>query len=302
MSLESPKVAIVLVNWNGHIDTVQCIHSIQQATYKNYKIIVVDNGSEPDSVEYIRKQAHGVDMIELTENTGFTGGNNAGISKALDESYEVIILLNNDTTVEPDFIEPLVAELSLNHVGAVQPKICYLQEKGVIWNAGGRYNHFLGLSITRGKNKPDNGRFDNASDTDWITGCCLATTREVLGKVGLLDQQFFAYFEDVDLSFRMTNCGYVLRYQPKSKIYHAVSMSSRDSKGGEGTISPRVIYYNVRNHIMIVRRYARGFHKVTNWLYQLGKIGAYAAYFLLRGRRRKLSAVFEGVKDSLSVG
>ncbi len=295
----TPSVAIILVNWNGHLDTVRCIESLQKITYPSFRIIVVDNGSSPESVEYLQQHTRGIEFIHLEQNTGFTGGNNTGIAKAIEMACEVIVLLNNDTTVEGDFLEPLVSDLQDKQIGAVQPKICYMADVKRIWNAGGDYQRIFGRSVTRGKDRADEGSFDKEGPTDWITGCCLAARKEIFESVGLLDDRFFAYFEDVDLSMRIRSAGYTLRYQPKSKIYHAVSMSSRNKSDGEGTISPRVIYYNVRNHLLIARRYATGLTVVSTGLFQIGKVLVYSLYFLLRGRRRKLAAVLQGAKDGL---
>ena len=136
------KIAVILINWNGYLHTLQCINSLKQVQHKGLEIIVVDNDSEASEVSHLRALV-GITLLEQSQNLGFTGGNNVGIKYAIKKGADAIMLLNNDTTVEPDFLFPLLNELAHQQVAAVQPKIHTMQSANTIWNAGGVFNFLL---------------------------------------------------------------------------------------------------------------------------------------------------------------
>lgn len=297
-----PSLAIIIVNWNSFKITANCLRSLQLLSYPAFNVIVVDNGSEDNSVAALRREFPEIILLENDENKGFTGGNNTGIEYALDQQIELIMLLNNDTIVTPDFAGTLVQQLmSDSSVGAVQPKIMYNQERDVIWNAGGIFNSFFFLSKTKGLNENDKGQYDECMEVDWITGCCLLIKSDLVRTIGLLDDKFFIYYEDSDWSFKIRNLGYRLCYEPKAVIYHEVGMSNENRKGhNEGNVSPFTHYMVVRNHLYFVRRYAKGLSLIGAWANQFFKISGYIIYFLLRGRFKKVKAVMRGLIDGLT--
>ncbi|WP_339606267.1 glycosyltransferase family 2 protein [uncultured Roseivirga sp.] len=298
----SPSLAIIIVNWNSFNVTKNCLESLRQLEYSNFEVIVVDNGSNDDSLVLLKSSFPEVTVLENGENLGFTGGNNTGIKYALDSEKDLIMLLNNDTIVTPDFAMILVETLlNDNTLGAVQPKIMYNQEKDVIWNAGGFFNSFFSLSKTRGLDQKDEGQYDKPIDVDWITGCCFLVKSSVVKQIGLLDDKFFIYYEDSDWSFKIKKLGYRLRFEPKSKIYHEVGMSNQNRKDhNEGNVSPFTHYMVVRNHLFMVRRYAKGINKIGSWGNQVLKISGYIGYFILRRRFVKLKFVIKGLRDGLT--
>jgi len=300
MTLEkSPSVAIILLNWNGLEHTKKCLDSLREITFANATVIVVDNGSQSEEVDALRSLGDIV-LIENVKNLGFTGGNNVGINYAFEKGFDFIMLLNNDTVVEPNFIEPLILALQDPRVGAAQPKINTMSEKNVIWNAGGTFNKVLGRPITIGSGANDIGGYDDAKNIDWITGCCLIFPRHLVSDVGLLNDVFFILFEDVDWSLRARNAGYNLLYIPESKIYHFESATAKSIvKTKEGTRSPFRQYLNVRNHLFIVRRYVPFRFKGFAFFDQLFKISIYLGYYVLRGRWNKLRMTLRGLRDGL---
>jgi GT2 family glycosyltransferase len=302
MDLKSqPSIAVIIINWNGYTLTHACLMSMRQVAYPNFKVILVDNGSEDGSGKKLEKEFPEIASIESKTNLGFTGGNNLGIQKALEKSFDYVMLLNNDTIVEPDFLGPLVDFLEKNSsYGAVQPKIMFERERNKIWNAGGGYFKWLGMSWSIGIGKEDMGQYQTSKDTAWITGCTMLIRSKVIREIGMFDPRFFAYYEDVDWSLRMKKHGYGLRYLPESKIYHVAGGSSKKpEKTKEGTVPPIIHYYRTRNHLFLIRNNANPVSFVLSLLYQTIKNSAFIIYLTLRGRFKKVKAIIEGQYDGL---
>ena len=239
-------------------------------------------------------------MLTRPDNIGFTGGNNLGIQWALDHSYDQVLLLNNDTLVEPDFLDPLVSFLEQNpDYGAVQPKIMYEAERDKLWNAGGGYFKGLEMTWSIGLGQLDEGQFDQEKDTHWITGCAILVRSVVIRQVGMLDNRFFAYYEDVEWSFRIKKSGFRLRYLPQSKIYHVAGGSSKKIKTTEGVVPPILHYYRTRNHLFLIRSHSNPVSFVLSLLYQTLKNAAFILYLGLRGRFQKVNAILKGHYECL---
>jgi GT2 family glycosyltransferase len=306
----SKKLAIILVNWNSYQLTDDTLQSLYKTTYKDYDIICVDNASNDDSLSQLRKNHVDIILLTCDQNTGFTGGNNKGMRYALQHGYTYTLLLNNDVAVESDFLEPLVNALDANeNLGAVQPLIYFHHDRTLIWNAGSRYNKWLGVSKTIGYNKKDEDqkeRFQNqgfVSNIAWITGCAFMVKTELLKKVGLLYEPFFIYYEDVDLSFRIKNAGYDLGYAPASVIYHIAGMSHKSTKKtAEGYVSPKVHYLNARNHIWLLKKYTSALHAPTVIFYQSLYYLSVTGYFIIRGRWKKIKALYKGIGEGIKFG
>ncbi|WP_305981807.1 glycosyltransferase family 2 protein [Roseivirga thermotolerans] len=297
-----PSLAIVIVNWNSYEVTANCLESLRSLDYPKFTVVVVDNGSEDDSANRLVSSFPEITLLRNTENLGFTGGNNTGIQFALENDFELVMLLNNDTIVTPDLAGLLVKRLvSDPDIGAVQPKILYNKERDVIWNAGGAFNSFFFTSKTRGFNEKDLGQYDESNEVDWITGCCFLTRSEIIKQIGLLDQKFFIYYEDSDWSFKIRKLGYKLVYDGSSIVYHEVGMSEENRKGhNEGNVSPFAHYMVIRNHLYMVRRYARGVSLIGAWLNLTGKIVLRLGYFVIRGRFKKLRFALRGVQHGMT--
>ncbi len=301
-----PSLAIIIVNWNSYKDTANCLRSLRLVDYTNHKAIVVDNGSEDGSGSRLQKEFPEIVLLVNDKNLGFTGGNNRGLRYALDEGFETLMLLNNDTIVTPNFINFLQASLKHEAIGAVQPKIMFNKERNVIWNAGSNFNRLFTLPSTVGINKEDLGQFDKARFIPWITGCCFLVKSSVIKEVGLLDDRFFIYYEDTDWSLRIRERGFKLKYVPESIIYHEVGRSDENrSSQGEGNLSPFSHYITVRNEIFLMRKHSNVLTYITSSIYQLFKLAAYISYFTIKRRPKKRNAsirgFMEGYKTSLVV-
>ncbi len=297
-----PTVAIILVNWNSFDVTNDCIHTLHQLSYPYHSIIVVDNGSADGSGARLQ-QVH-PDIILLTSDTnlGFTGGNNLGLRYSLQHDFTYSILLNNDTFVTPDFLTNFVTYMNENpQSGVVQPKIFFHHDRSLIWDAGSYFNAFLGRTYTVGLNQTDRPAFNTQKQVDWITGCAFFVRNSVLQEAGILAENLFIYYEDVDLSFRIRKLGYQLIYEPASVIYHIAGMSNKSkTKGPEGFVSPVVHYLNLRNRIWVLKKYTPWYCipsvLVFNFFYIIMVIG----YFAARARFKKLKSACRGVYDGLT--
>ncbi len=275
--------------------------SLRKISYPNFKVILVDNGSDDDSGQALKLKFPEIKLIESKTNQGFTGGNNLGIRAAMKESFDYILLLNNDTVVEPEFLDPLVGFLENNmDYGAAQPKIMYEKERNMIWNAGGGYFRWFEMTWSVGIGQKDIGQYENEKDTPWITGCAILVRSSVIEKLGGLEDKFFAYYEDVEWSFRMRKSGFKLRFVPKSKIFHVASASSKKSeKTKEGIIPPIIHYYRTRNHLYLIRNHSNPLSFVLSLIYQTAKNASFILYLGLNGRFKKVKAILKGQYDGL---
>jgi GT2 family glycosyltransferase len=289
------------VNWNSYEVTAVCIDSLRNISYPNARVIVVDNASIDDSARKLKTEYPEIKLLLNSVNTGFTGGNNTGIQWALDWSFDLIMLLNNDTVVTPGFADRLVETYQKDdNIGVVQPKILFNKRRDLIWNAGSTYNSFFCYFGTKGFMKADLGQYNEVKEIPWVTGCCFLLSTDIVRKVGLLDEKFFMYFEDSDWSFKIRELGYRLLYQPASIIYHEAGMSEKNQdEHGEGNVSPFTRYVGVRNHLYFIKRHVKGFNTIGAWTYQILRLLAFFFYFLFRGRFKKLKAVLTGFRDGL---
>ena len=299
--MEKP-VAIILINWNSFTLTDECITSIEKTEETNYTIVVVDNGSKDGSGKQLIESHPNIILLESEQNRGFAGGNNLGMQWAIAQGYTYSFLLNNDTIVGDVFLSPLIQFLYENPLaGAVQPKINFLHNNILIWNAGGKYHPIFCTFSTVGYNQSDRGQFDEPQQIDWITGCAFFIRNAVLEQTGLLEEGLFMYYEDIDLSIRIKNKGYFLQYLPTSTIYHIAGMSSKETvKTTTGYLHPRVHYFNTRNRIWIIKKYLKWYAIPTAFLYHLVYNIMVMGYFMARMRFTKLRFTFKGILDGLT--
>ncbi len=275
----SPHVAIIIVNWNGREVTLECLRSLTAISYRPASIIVVDNGSTDGSAEAIRRDFPDATVLRLEQNLRFAGGNNAGIRLALERGAALVLLLNNDTVVDPAFLPPLVERLAADRrIGAVAPAIYYFDAPDRFWFAGGRVSFWTGATWHTGIREADTGQYAFAREIDYASGCCLLTSREVIEKVGLLDESFFIYGEDADWSMRVRRAGYSIVFEPKAKVRHKVSVTSG------GHLSPFKLRNKFISNFRFLARYARWYHwLVFPWMFPLASAFA-ALKYLFRPR------------------
>jgi GT2 family glycosyltransferase len=226
------SVNIFVLNWNGRDITLDCLSSLEKVTYSNANVIVIDNGSTDDSVTSIKEKYPETDIIEFPINLGFAGGNNAGFQSTANKA-DYTIFLNNDTIVDPYFVEPLINELEIkSNTKQTAPKIYYADKPETIWFAGGKVNLWTGFIRHIGIRKKDSHDYSKKREIDYATGCCICMRTQDFESIELFDQTFPMYAEDVDLSIRLKQKGGSIVFIPESKVWHKVSASL----GGEFSI------------------------------------------------------------------
>jgi GT2 family glycosyltransferase len=255
----APRVAVVVLAWNGKPLTMACLESLESLRYRNAAVILVDNASTDGTAAAVR-ETYGdrVTVIENAENLGFSRGNNVGIRRALDEGADFVLLLNNDTVVDPALVDRLVEVIAESgDIGIVGPKIYYASPPDRIWFAGGRIYLARGVSKHIGIRERDTGRYDSIRDVDYVTGCALMARREVFERIGYLDPVFAAYYEDADFCVRARRAGFRVVYAPEGKVWHKISAST----GGE--LGRAKISRKLKSTAIFFRRYAAWYHWLT---------------------------------------
>lgn len=260
-------IFISILNFNGKKNTLACLESLKNIKREGFKltIVVVDNGS----YEYFDLTSGTIGDIPLIviknkKNLGFSGGQNKAIKYSMGNGADYVLVLNNDTYVDKNFLEKLLTFSEKDErIGILSPKIYFApgfefhkdryskKEQGlVLWYAGGvmDWNNVIGHH--RGVDEVDKGQFDKVEDTELATGCCMLVKKEIFEKVGLLDDKFYLYYEDADLSIRATRKGFKIFYVPSSIIWH----KNAGSAGGSG--SKLQNYYIARNRLLFGMKYA----------------------------------------------
>lgn len=219
------SVNLFVLNWNGRDLTLDCLSSLEKITYPNVKVYVIDNGSSDNSVTAIRNQFPDYEIIELPENYGFARGNNAGF-ELVKQKADYTIFLNNDTIVDPNFVEPLINAMESNStVKQSTPKIFYADNLDYIWFGGGKVSLWAGWIRHLGIRQKDSMQFSFDRNVDYATGCCVCMRTVDFESIGMFDESFLMYGEDVDLSLRFRKQGGQILFVPESKIWHKVSSS-----------------------------------------------------------------------------
>jgi GT2 family glycosyltransferase len=220
---------VIIPNLNGGDELLDAAMSLQKQTLKPY-IIVVDNASTDDSIAKLQDEYPDIEIIKHTENRGYAGGVNPGFKRAIELKAAYAAPFNDDAVADPKWLEELVKELdSHSDVGVVACKV--LHADGHKLDSTADYYTNWGLPYPRGRDEVDTGHYDNAVDIFGASGAASLYRVSALEEVGLLDEDFFAYYEDVDLSFRLQLAGWKVRYVPASKVYHKIGMTSGRIKG-----------------------------------------------------------------------
>ena len=225
--MTSYKISIVILNWNGKKDTLECLHSLESLSYPNYETIVVDNGSRDDSIEVIKKEFPKVTLLMETENLGFAGGCNVGIRYALNHGADAVCLLNNDTVVDPHFLQAFVDRMQKEPtVGILGAKIYMYTERNRLDHIGGMWNKEKAEFTLIGNRALDSEIcWDESHEIDYVCGAAFFVKKEVFEKIGLLEEKFFLIWEESDFCFRAKRAGFAIKVCLQAKLFHKVSAS-----------------------------------------------------------------------------
>ena len=348
----TPKVTILLLNYNGWKDAIECLESVYKITYPNWEVLLVDNGSVDGSVTKIKEWAAGkipveskffeydverkpieyieelfydeeearvkvskkekewdmllphqkLSILRIVKNRGFTGGNNIGIEYILREKKtDYILLLSNDTVVDNYLLKELVKVAESDpEIGVVGPKIYYYDYNGrkdIINFAGGKINFWKGVGYHIGANEIDKGQHDEIREVDYVEGSCFLIKKEGIEKVGMLDHEYFAYWEEADWCIRVHKASYKVIYVPKARIWHKIASSSG------GTSSFHCRYHMTRNMLLFMKKNATKSQLFSFLLYFFGfRFWFTSGVFVIYHRDVKsFIYFFKGVIDGLKM-
>ncbi|MBC7485467.1 MAG: glycosyltransferase family 2 protein [Cytophagaceae bacterium] len=280
-----PLVSIVTVNYNGVKVTSEFLDSIQHLTYPQVEVIVVDNASA-ENADVLKERYPWIILIKSPVNTGFAGGNNLGFQVA---KGKYLLMLNNDTEVAPDFLEPLVKKMEEeNTVGAVSSKVVFFNTDNILQYAGaGRIHPITGRGGFIGTNEKDVFQYPSAQ-TGHAHGAAMMVKREVIEKIGLMADLYFLYYEELDFCERIKNAGYSIWYIAESVVYHKESMTV-------GRENPLKTYYMTRNRILFLRRNKKPLMVMLFMLYfTFIAVPKNSLGYLVRGKLNLLVAFLKG--------
>ena len=246
--IEHPLVYIIMLNWNSWRDTLECLGSLEQLDYPNYRVLVVDNGSTDGSEKRIREAYPEIELIQTGANLGYAGGNNVGIRHALSHGAAYVLVINPDVLVERRTLTTLV-EVALRHpqIGALSPVVRFKDKHELVW-FGGSVIHW---QEGRAGHTPIQAQGEIYQTCAWACGCCLLVSAEALLEVGLFDQRYFMYYEETDLCQRISRAGHIVGVCLVANVFHRLS----DGEMAKHS-TPSFIYYMTRNSLLFFLRYA----------------------------------------------
>lgn len=286
--MNKPLVTIITINYNQAQVTCALLASLRKLTYPLVEVIVVDNASPDEEPAAIARQFPEVTLLRSQVNLGFAGGNNLGIRQA---RGKYLLFLNNDTEVAPDFLEPLVELFdSSPQAGIASPKIMYYGTDNLIQYAGSRgINPWTGRSITIGQLEKDQGQHNTSGPTHLVDGAAMMVPVEVIRRAGLMPEEYFLYYEELDWCESIKRAGYTAHYVAQATIYHKESISV-------GKASVLKTYYLNRNRLLFIRRNFRGWPLLTSGLiFLLLALPKLALGFGLRGQWQHCRALWRGL-------
>lgn len=287
----NPKVSIILLNLNQADLTLDCIASLKKCSYSNIEIIVIDQNSKDNSAERLA-DIPGIIFIASKTNLGFTGGNNLGMKRATGDFF---LLLNNDTEVHPDFLQPLVDALLIDsHAGAASPLIRYYHQPDYIQYAGGpdRIDVVLGRNSWKGWMTKE-VHTNQVEETTAAHGAAFMIKKSVAKKIGLLDDNFFIYFEELDWSMRVTQNNMKILFVPQAEVYHKESMTMPKEH-------PFRVRMMARNRILLSRKHASLISFLLSWLYVVTvSIPINSFRYIIKGKKELLKAYTQGSLQGL---
>jgi GT2 family glycosyltransferase len=274
-SPENARLVVVVLNWNRYQDTIDCVCALQRQTLEGFATIIVDNGSRDGSAQHLRDRFPDIRIICNERNLGYAGGNNVGIRAALEMGADYVLLLNNDTVPGEDFLEKLLnGALADKNIAAAGPKVLWAVDPPRLWGAYVTITYHQNIVRVEGFTCADVAAFSEPADVDCVIGCGILMSRTVIENVGLLDEEYFAYHEDVDWCYRARKKGYRVVYVPEAVLLHKGSKST-----GGGYTSP-IMYFAGRNSVLFAKKHAT--------FPQLMKFAFYLTGDLLRGFVRAL--------------
>jgi GT2 family glycosyltransferase len=288
------RLAAVIVHWQNPAETLGCVESL--AAEPPAHVVVVDNGSREPVSELLAGHAPHVEVLRLPENRGYAGGANAGIAAALARGADVVLVLNNDARVAPGAETAALAGLAIDaRVAVVGARVVTREDPARLWLAWGEVTYRQSLVALRGAGVPDGDAWRRSRDVDWVAGCAMWFRADALRELGLLDETFFAYHEEVDWCARAREAGWRVLYWPDAVVTH----TGRGSHGNPRSIRIRK-YFGARNTVLFARKHARP----RDWAKLVGFLALMLplelAYHALRGAPGDVLTKIAGIRDALA--
>jgi GT2 family glycosyltransferase len=291
--MAQPLVIAVILNTNRRDDTLALLASLRASTYPNCQPLVLDNASTDGSVEAIRASFPDVRILALERNLGYAGNNNVGIAAALAQGAEWVLVLNEDTELAPDCLDRLVqAGQSDPRAGMVGPMVYHHNEPAVIQSAGGRMSRDW-QAFHLAQNEPDQGRIAEPREVDWLSGCAVLVRRQVIEQLGMLDERFFYYWEEVEWCVRTRKAGWRILHVPQARLWH---------KGVQRDYRPSasVTYYATRNRLLLLAKHRAPLGAwLVAWEHILRTLTSWTVKPRWKAMRPHRDAMWQGTLDFL---
>lgn len=246
--MDAPKVCVLILTWNTRDEVLTCVEHAVAADYPNYEVVVIDNASKDGTSAALMEKYADVTLLENPVNLGYAGGNNRGLRYALEHGADHMLIINSDTVMPKDLLTKIVqVAASSDNVAAVGVKNLKMDDPSTLWAAYPEVVYGRGLLRVVGQGQPDSPEYDVVKDVDGVSGSCMLLSRRAVEDVGLLDETFFMYHEDLDWCQRAISKGYRCVYAGTAHILHKGSSSTQMTRAG--------YYFLVRNAIIFARRH-----------------------------------------------
>jgi GT2 family glycosyltransferase len=290
----APQVVAVVVHWQDPEDTLGCVESA--AGEDGVSVLVVDNGSHDPVAELLARRRPDVECLRNPENLGYAGGANLGIRAALARGAETVLLLNNDARVRPGAVAAAQRVLAADpRIAVVGPKVLLREDPARLWLAWGRVTWRQSLIALCGAGAPDGPAWSEQRDVEWVAGCAMWFRATALDAIGLLDETFFAYHEEVDWCTRARRLGWRVVYAPSAVVTH----TGRGTSGGSRAVRIRK-YFGARNSILFARKHAGARQWATLALFLGGSLPLELLWHLPRGDAGDVWLKVRGVADAFA--
>lgn len=279
-------IAVIIVAWNNYIDTKECIKSILDQRLVETKIFLVDNGSIDDPLVALCNEYPEISYIRSESNLGFAAGYNMGLREALVGDFNYFLIINNDTRADQFMLNELLVGMKDENVGLTAPLIYYYDAPNRVWSSGGMFNNFLLMPLDSHNKKI---QISCPTKRTFVSGCCYLLKRDLLEQVGLFDERFFLYFEDLDFCKRINESNWKMIVIPAARLWHKIAQSS----GGQDSKRERY-HYGLSSGIYF-RKHIKVFNAIPVILFRLGSALKTTVKLLLRGEIKVMQSYLKGL-------
>jgi GT2 family glycosyltransferase len=288
-----PLVISVILNTNRRDDTLECLDSLRRNSYPNHRIIVLDNHSIDGSVAAIREAHPDVQIVALEQNLGYAGNNNVGIEFAMQQGAEWVFVLNEDIILDGECLAKLVEVGEGDpQIGILGPLVYHHDEPTVIQSAGGMLGEYW-ESIHLGKDEVDQGQFKAPHLVEWISGCAIFVRRDAIEQAGMLDGNYFIYWEETEWCIRIGRAGWKIVHVPQSRIWHKGVQRDYQPK-------PSFTYYGTRNYLLTLSKHKAPLRvQLYTWMQILRTLASWSVRPKWRHKREHRDAMWKGIRDYL---